>query len=258
MNSYISDFNFFEIKNMKREYLENKLTILGYEHPKDVDEVLKDDLGYHVLGRIGSDLEHFENPLQLWMVKPSKEKDEKIEEFKKEIQEDKLFIQNQDDFLSRVRSIHPDFALHMREKISGDDWKTYSKAVSKTGKLLCDLCLKSLGSIPKMDMQDVISEWIDSQEFAKACKIEDTFMTSEYEAFKKEADSLGYNDESVKNSSVCVALAQLVRDTETLSRKKQKYITNYEKYNKFLSGLGDSIKIKTVDKKPEEGVERDD
>lgn len=236
-----------EALNLKDEYLETKLKILGYQDTESVKKSLDSSAGYHVLGKIGYDLEHFINP-----VKKSLEIDEEsqaeIEACKKETEDEKMFIENQEDFLNRVRSIYEDFGLNMKEKISAEDWELYSRTVQNTANLLIDLTKvpeeSDLAQKSRLEQEDVVSELIDSQDFAKACQIEDSFMIEEFEKFKGIAKKYGYDDEKVRETSCAVELAELVRQSENIASKKGKYVRSFEKYDEFLRTLNDKVIIK--------------
>lgn len=254
-------YTIFNAMHLKKEYLKAKLDMLGFKDLESLDQPLEyDEQGYHVLGRIGSDLEKYINPAS-YILKRRENCDEIFEEYIRQIKNDRDFMTNQDELFSRIRSIYPDFALHMADKVSAEDWRFYTQTMQKTGKLIRDLTVGSterdLTMIPEDDEQEIISEFIDSRDFARACKIEDTFMTQEFEEFKKVAQEWGYEDENVKNTAPCVAIAELVRESERLGNKKRRYISNYEKYDKFLKGLTDTV---TIHSKQEykKGVDRDD
>ncbi len=244
----------YDISQLKKEYLRTKLMILGYDSQQDIDKELDSSKGYHVLGKIGHDLEHYTNPLRELSGRKDKN-DITIEEYEQEVTEGKLFIENQDELLGRIRSIYSDFGLHMEEKVSEEDWGIYSKIVQKTGMLLRDLVLgskkRNLASSSKLKEEDEISELIDSHEFALACKIEDEFMAQEFQTFKEYAASYEYDDDYVKETTPAVLLAELVRESDQVVNKKGKYLSAYEKYKKFRDSKITQITITS-------GMERDD
>lgn len=255
-------YTIFNAMHFKKEYLKAKLDMLGFKNLESLDQPLDyEKQGYHVLGRIGSDLEKYINPAR-YVLKQKENDDELFEEYIRNIEVDKSFMENQDELFARIRAIYPDFALHMADKVSAEDWQFYTQTMQKTGKLIRDLTVGSterdLKMIPEEDEQEIISEFIDSRDFAKACNIEDTFMTQEFEEFKKVAQEWGYEDENVKNTAPCVAIAELVRKSETLGNKKKRYISNYEKYEKFLEGLTDKVTIQSKIPHEKEGVDRYD
>ena len=81
-------------------------------------------------------------------------------------------------------------------------------------------------------------------------------MTREFERFREEAEALGYLDENVKNTAVGASIAELVREAEALTNKKERYKANYTKYKTFADNLTTGVvTLKDSDKK---GVNRDD
>ena len=191
-----------------------------------------------------------------------KNSDDIIEDYNKNIQNDKSFMENQEEFYTRLRSIYPDFSLNMDEKVSPEDWEFYEKITKQTAELLRDLSIggakRDLTLVSEIEEQDTISEFIDSRDFAKACKIEDSFMMQEYEYFERHAEMKGYNEPNVRDTAPCVAIAKLVKTSQILGDKKRKYISNYEKYEKFLEGLNDTVTIQSKIPHKKEGADRDE
>lgn len=233
-----------EGKKLKKEYLRVKLQILGYESVESLKGFADPSNGCYSLGKIGSDLESYIDPARI-ILKFDNEGEERIDEFAQEIEDTVDFIENQNELFYRIRSIYPDFALNMREKVGEEKWELYSRVVRNTGILLKDLTTeKNLARVTRLNREDAISELIDSVDFAKACRIEDEFMIQEFEKFKEVAATYEYEDERVKQTSCAANLAELVRESGLIADKKESYIRSYEKYDEFLNSLKGEIKIK--------------
>ena len=254
------DYSVFHAINIRRDYLRAKLDILGFADEKCLDKPLDPTKGYHVLGRVGSALEEYSNPARA-VLDGREDSDEVIEKFLKGIEEEDSFMKNQDELIYKIRGFYPEFGLHMVDKVSPEEWEFYTKMMQKTGKLIRDLTIGSverdLTILTEQDEKEVISELIDSHDFSRACKIEDEFMTQELDEFKKAVREYGFEDERVKNTTPCVILAELVRESERVANKKRKYISNYEKYDKFVKGLKGNVTIRSKEHY-NKGEERDD
>ena len=247
----MSKYTINDSSEIKNEYLIKKLAILGFEHVKSLNDDLDSSIGYHVLGRVGNALENYQNPSKL-IIQDKKNADEVIDAMVQEIKDDQNFMKYQDELIFRIRSIYPEFALNMHKKVSAEDWELYSRVVKQTGCLIRDLTIgskkRNLTKCSELEEQDAISTVIDSHEFAKACKIEDDFMMQEFQEFKKAAKEFGYEDETIKDTSVGIALAELVRESDSLSYKKKNYSSKVDKYIKFVESLNDTVFIRSKDK----------
>lgn len=251
-------YNIFQSIRLKEGFLKSKLKLLGIEDEFSIDDVYDPSKGYHVLGRVGHSLESFENPTQTILSKA--DSDERIDAFIQKIKDEIGFMEHQDELFERMRNIYPGFATDMEKKVHPNDWAHYVRVVRQTAHLIKDLTVGSskrdFSALPKIEVDDVISELIDSQDFSKACNIEDSFMTREFERFREEAEALGYLDENVKNTAVGASIAELVREAEALTSKKERYKANYTKYKTFADNLTTGVvTLKDSDKK---GVNRDD
>lgn len=244
-------YTLYDSKELRKKYLETKLALLGF---KDVDDLKFNfgySRGYYVLGKIGSSLETYFNPKRV-IKERTEHADIIVDEFVQELENDQSFMKQQDELYTCFRGIYPDFGLSMEKKVPKEEWKLYSDIVRKTGILIRDLTIGSKKRnltkkrVSKVDEQDVISRLIDSEEFAKACKIEDQFIIRECEKFREIAKEFGDGDERVKESSAYAILLERMRESEVLAAKKQKYIDRYEKYAKFLEGITDKITIHTA------------
>ncbi len=103
------------------------------------------------------------------------------------------------DLYDSIREVYPDFCRNMNQKISPEDLEFYKQNKSKFKK-----CLSSRDSysdeIPLqeqlLEYQDNLAKLIDSSDFSKACKIEDTFVLSELNIFLEKYASLPLQEQS--------------------------------------------------------------
>lgn len=250
-----------EVGKLREECLENVLKLLGYQSSDRVKYELSDSAGYRVLGRIGKELEDYQNlaayvrkeksidgseNFELKMSEDiNKEKFlEAVNKTRKTLETDNLFIEVQDDQYDRARSLDESFALDMKKKVSPEEWQLYSKIVRNTAELYLEL---NADLVPKEDrrrladytnltgeeLSDKISRLIDSREFDKACNIEDRFVIQEDERFSKVVDDFVDGDMTVKQSTVGFALEAMKREALNTRDKKEKYAKKYEEIEKL-------------------------
>ncbi len=231
----------------KKSFLRAKMYILGFNSTAELHGDLDGSKGYRALGRIGRDLEHFGEKKDFQGNFYQKSKME-AQKYLEETQADYDFIEKQNEFWSRIRKIYPDFGLHMNQKISPEDWEHYSEITKKTGFLLRDLVKGSKGrnltKSSSLTREDEISELIDSQEFAQACKIEDEFMIEEFKKFREIVSKREFTDKESKDIAALAELAMLIRECDSISEEREKKVELYDKYDKFLSQIKETVTIR--------------
>lgn len=195
----------------------------------------------------------------------------KAEEREKNFQEDKAFTANlfkknilisksldakeksRREFFEAVRIVYPSFGMDIEKKISPKDYELLHsvrkkfKQIFSTGASSYDTNIRQNEKL--LFLQDKLSEIIDSESFAKACNIEDTFMINEINKFfellpnqdSKIKQSLGHKTLKTHDGKKIspINLAHSIRN----SRIKRVQI-----YNQILSlyqklGNGKEIKI---------------
>lgn len=233
---------------LRKELLKTRLKMLGYsEEEKNgkltgrLTRLPDDDKSLRFLGRLGKRLHYFEE----------KEKNGSVDDLEIMLEEENLLIENQSELMRRVRSEYPDYCMNMQEKVSEEDWELYSRVTKQVGDLFKDInsdvlkaAYKDYGSLNGLELQDVISEVIDSTSFSKACAIEDAFVKEEGERFIEIAAERDYENEAVRNTQPALALAELVREVDATGREKDKYIESYNKYKKFRENHAETIEIR--------------
>lgn len=233
---------------LRKEILKQRLQMLGYsdeiKNGKPTGKLTRmpdDDKSLRFLGRLGKMLENFEE----------KEKNGTVENLEVMFEEEQILIENQNELMRRVRSEYPDYCMDMKSKVSPEDWEVYSRVTKQVGDLFKDInsdilkaAYKDYGSLNGIELQDVISNLIDSTSFAKACAIEDAFVKDEGERFIEIAQERDYENEAVRNTQPALALANLVREVDATGREKDRHIDAYNQYKNFMESHSEEIEIR--------------
>lgn len=233
---------------LRKEILNNRLKMLGYsEEEKNgkltgrLTRLPDDNNSLRFLGRLGKKIQEFEE----------KEKYASVDELESIFEEENLLIENQIEFMERIRAEYPDYCMNMQEKVNSEEWELYSMITKKVDNLLRDInsdvlksSYKDYGSLSGIKLQDVISDLIDSNSFSKACRIEDAFVKAEGEKFVELAEMRDYNNEAIKNTEPALSLAGLVRDVDATGREKDKFIAAYDEYKTFRESPAIAIEIR--------------
>lgn len=251
-NQVISQIKFTDdVLALRMEKLLSQLKLLGYSNFNQINNRNADINGYKVLGRVGYELEHFIN-LGFVHVDSTKEGlkqitintngiqtgniSQMIENTQNELAHDEEYMENKDELLETYRKpiigFKNDAFLSMDKKIKEEDWTIYSKMVRKTAELLLSLNYDILpkeakrfvpdySTLQGKELQDKISEIIDSKDFDYACNVEDEFVLTELDDMHRELE--GQEDNFVSSS--------LKRIIKSEQEDRKKYITRYKKYH---------------------------
>lgn len=176
-------------------------------------------------------------------------------------------LDSQMQFFGRVREIYPDFGLNFKEKVSPEDYETYTtgkknlkKVLFKTYQFSGDSDLSEYLENARND----ISKVIDSKEFSRACQIEDSFILSELGIFfdkfaelppEKQAEFKKAKIQKSKNSKPVGILDFANR----LKSEKEKKLEQYETIQNLYKKLENHPYINlVVPDTPEEQLPIDD
>lgn len=107
------------------------------------------------------------------------------------------YIKPRKELFEIIQSIYPDFCHNMEGKISTQDYEFYRK--NKISLKKCLHCKDTYSdTVSSKDIllgyQDKLANVIDTLDFSKACKIEDTFVTSELLIFFDKFSELSDED----------------------------------------------------------------
>lgn len=88
---------------------------------------------------------------------------------------------------SEISDVYPDFCQNMQQKISEKDYKLYAQQQKKLRQIIASKANPLDGGKRAAESalirKDKISELIDSENFSKACLIEDKFVISEFQKY---------------------------------------------------------------------------
>lgn len=230
--------------DLNRKYIKSKYKLLGVTSITRRNLVINSEQGFRRLGKIGSDLEKYVDPVLINSESPDFQK--VIHQMESSIAEDKILMENEREFWDSIISIYPSFGKDMKTKVGEEKYALYESQVRKTAEVVRELGKPHIEGVEdaKFETEAKISDLIDSQEFNKACEIEDNFMISEFKEFVRLAEEMDYEADEVKHTTACVNLARLVREAQEVSDKKQEYIGRFSQYEKFLNSLTDKVVIK--------------
>lgn len=250
-NQVISQIKFTDdVLALRKERLKTQLELLGYSQFNQINEEGLKLEGFQVLGRLGFELDHFVN---LGFVHKDIDEDgthvvsinedevkgnnigQMIKTIQTELEHDENYMRKKKDLYETFRKpnleIKPDAFLNMDKKVPEEKWQIYSKIVRNTAELLLSLNYDILpeklkNSVPDYsrlqgkELQDKISEVIDSKDFANACVIEDEFVIKELDEISSRLGILGDN-----------FVSDYLRESAYKDREDRKrYIGRYKKY----------------------------
>lgn len=122
------------------------------------------------------------------------------EYFKKNIKSSKkldFYVDPRKELYGLIRTVYPEFCHNMDGKISPEDYEFYKKNKMSLKKCLSCHDTYSNTSLSKdilLNYQDNLAKLIDTLDFSKACKIEDTFVVSEINIFLDEFSKLSQEE----------------------------------------------------------------
>lgn len=165
------------------------------------------------------------------------------------------------ELFTNISEVYPEFGQNMESKLSGQDYELYhTSKMHLKSRISPEIHCEPKEHYPETfkKSQDKLSEIIDSENFSKACEIEDKFMLSELDTF---FDKLPYADSQVRSKlskptiykednqkMSTLDLAKKVREELIARIKKYSEISAlYDKLNKKVDN-NRYIKIKTSEK----------
>lgn len=222
--------------DLRRELLTTDLKLLGYPTIQSAIQGLEGDYdadkSYRALGKIGHILENY-----------TKSPEERYQE----TQKISTYMSSRDEILDRSRAFWETFELGMKDKTDSSDWNLYESQIKKIIRFYLganyDLLspedrekakavgVKDYSSLPKIEVEDKISDIIDSTQFSKAVDIEDKFTISEAVEFIKAVDDMVGKDEEIRKTAPAVALLALQKVAIDTRDKKLKFKAKYEDIN---------------------------
>lgn len=122
------------------------------------------------------------------------------EYFKNSIKSSKkldFYVDPRKELYGLIQTVYPGFCHKMEEKISPEDYEFYKKNKVNLKKCLSwheNYSATLLSKDVLLSYQDNLAKLIDTLDFSKACKIEDTFVISEINVFLDEFSKLSQEE----------------------------------------------------------------
>ncbi len=159
--------------------------------------------------------------------------------------------QSRQELYDKIKTIYPDFCHDMDEKISPEDYEFYKK-----NKIQLKKCLAQKNEYSNeisshdqlLQYQDNLAKLIDTLDFSKACKIEDSFVLSELKIFFEKYSELSPEEQTnfsrqkikMKNGNKISVLSF----AEKLKKEREERIEQYSKIEDLYTKLGKQSSIR--------------
>lgn len=260
-----------QIINLRKSSLLTTLKLLGFSSIESAVEGItgeyNPDNGYRALGKVGHDLEsyvHLSDIISLDSEGIEINLPDSLDfitlktlcdRIRERTDKDNTYMEDRDDLFDRSRSVDgaEDLELGMDKKVSPEEWALYSSQVKKVAIFLLsanyDLLtpgqregIKDYSKCSRVEIEDIISDVIDTVEFSKAVEVEDRFTISESVKFIKVVDEMIDGDEEVKKTTPAIALLALQKAAMDTRDKKTKFMEKYEKLQKQYVKSEEEIK----------------
>lgn len=221
------------------------------------------DSGYRALGKVGHDLESYVHLANIISIASDGNSREGIEidlpdsldfvtlkalcdRVTERTEKDSAYMSEKDELFEKARNVPAgegredlDFELNMSQKLSPSDWELYSSQVKDVARFLLsanyDLLspeqregIEDYSKLSKEEIDDKISDIIDTVAFSKAVDIEDRFTINEAVGLIKAVDEMIDGDEEVKKTSPAIALLALQKAAMDTRDKKTKFMEKYQ------------------------------
>lgn len=251
--------------------LATMLKLLGYDYNTEDGTIMENNRPYYALRMIGNMLENYRNLGYISREINEDGTEDFIVDYasipgdehciitkeiiEKQMQDSKRYIDSQEEWLEKVRSVPETsgFLSRMEEKMrmeNPDGLENYQNVQRKTLSLILgfdkDLVQsdsEDLSRLQGIDLQDKISELIDSEEFSRACSFEDEWIISECD---KALATFEQMDQSIETSTVLMTKLNGLFSEVRLSREQRaKAVAEWDSYRKAFEA-----KSKMIFRKP--------
>lgn len=259
-----------QVANLKRKQLDMYLKLLGYDGTSEVEKRSEPDVKYASLTKVGQMLESYKslnfvteslNMFNLpdytvripeFLSERVDSPEEIIEQYSRLVdsvdsktQTGNQFMEEQDEYISRSRGISEDYFLDMKKKVSPEEWKKYYSVSLKTAKFIMGLnydilpesakkSVVDLTELTQEQIEDKISEIIDSRDFAEASDIENRFVSQEAEELSSQIETLEQSDDAFRRGQLAAALKELKDKAQETRKEKEEKRSAYNKMEKLL------------------------
>lgn len=253
--------------------LATMLKLLGYDYNAEEKSVLENSRPFYALRKIGSILENYRNLGYITRETNEDGTEDFIVDYasipgddhctiskeiiERQLQDSKRYMDSHEEWLEKVRSVPgaEGILFGMEERVKEKDpegWEAYQEVYKKTLELilgldkdLVDSNSEDLSRLQGIDLQDKISELIDSNKFNEACAFEDRWVIDEC---NRAIEIFEYSGQQVEPSTVLTTKLNGLYNQVVLSREdRTKAVEKWDGYRKLFEG-----KTKMILKKPPE------
>lgn len=146
-----------------------------------------------------------------------------------------LHSESRMNLFNEIRKIYPSFCHNIEEKISEEDFEFYQK--NKTNLKRCLYCSnpysyeKSSEDV-LFEYRDKLSKVIDTLDFSRACKIEDSFVLSELNIFLKKLSELSpEQQQEFSSKEIKLRNNETINSLDFVAKLQSERIDRIEKYS---------------------------
>ena len=268
-----------EVGQVRKARLATALKLLGFENTSQVNYPVEPGKSYYSLRKLGRLLENYrslayvtreinedgtEDFLVDYVGVPSMEHCvDGTNITMREVEDDEKYMQDFDEWVQTIREIPgvKDFLVDIREskeKNEPNRLAGYMNIVRRTGQMLLGLNedlvdpqdlegVENLTTQQGIDLADKISELIDSESFASACKFEDEWVISECDRvstlIKEVEGPIGVS------TVLATTLLSLYRQLQMSRDERAKLVKEYNRMRNIFDDPNDPEKLRREAKK---------
>lgn len=268
-----------EVGQVRKARLATALKLLGFENTSQVNYPVEPGKSYYSLRKLGKLLENYrslayvtreinedgtEDFLVDYVGVPSMEHCvDGTNITMREVEDDEKYMQDFDEWVQTIREIPgvKDFLVDIREskeKNEPNRLAGYMNIVRRTGQMLLGLNedlvdpqdlegVENLTTQQGIDLADKISELIDSESFASACKFEDEWVISECDRvstlIKEVEGPIGVS------TVLATTLLSLYRQLQMSRDERAKLVKEYNRMRNIFDDPNDPEKLRREAKK---------
>lgn len=270
-------------ENANTEYESSLAYVLEPESPSHIASVISSKQTYLIahlydMGFVAATIDdsfylprpyktvHFGKQAQFYEQKYKEDNEVSEKYFPKNIAVSKRLSSRVDsrmELYSKIREIYPGFCKDMDKKVPPEDYELYKtnkanlkKCISKKAQYSDQQSLKDL----LFNYQDNASKLIDSLDFSKACKIEDSFVFSELETFFAKLSELP-KEERTKFSKPKIQVNDqysptLLEFAQKLQKERKFRIEKYSAIENLYTKLSKQSHLKLTINRPLQGKDQ--
>ncbi len=262
---------------MRQLRLATMLKLMGYDYNAEGKSVSENSKPFYALRMIGSILENYRNLGYITREINEDGTEDFIVDYasipgedhctiskeiiERQLQDSKRYMDSHDEWLEKVRSVHgaEGILFGMEDRLKEENpegWEAYQQVYRRTLELilgldkdLVDSDSEDLSRLQGIELQDKISELIDSEEFNDACAFEDRWVIDEC---NRALEIFEHADQQVDPSIVLTTRLNGLYDQVVLSREdRTKAVAMWDGYRKIFEGKSKII----LRRPPEDSVE---